>query len=448
MKIYQLFLYKICFTVPIVYLTQLLWYILNPDDIRRIEMAISASSHIVRQGKIITTEKTKNERVYLNDSKNPTILFWNFLESACYIKPDFPVECDNFFCDVRYTNSTTMLKPNREGAYVFYASNIDFNNLPLPRNPKKIIWVLFHEESSKNVVEIAHEKVLNLFNFSSTFSRNSDVPFPLLYMGSLENITVTKYFVETAVKNLALQEISPILYLQSNCDSSTERDEYVKELMKFQRIDSYGECLNNKHSPKYSSRNGYDYLNSLWDENLLKFIARYKFIITIENGVCYDYMSEKLWRAIHLGVVPIYFGAVSIRDWLPNEKSAIFLEDFPKPKLLSQHLNKLMQDDNLYEEYLEHKTMGKISNQKLIHELRIRPYQTNNLELERNITCFMCKKLHEKRKGVNVVTTSHLDCPMPVSALSQKVELNSKWLEMWQYGQYSANTLYDLVMQS
>lgn len=437
MKVYQHSLYKLSCLVPF------LWYTVN--FFRGEE---KATSHIINHGKATSADKSKNDKkynniIYLNNTKNPTIVFWNFNYEYHY-----SVECEKNICDVHVSNSTTMLQPNSEGAYVFYASTIDFKKLPLPRNPTKVIWALLHEESPKNIAEFAHEKALNIFNFSSTFSRYSNVPFPLQYMRSLRHITSKKYFIKTTAKNFALRELSPILYMQSLCDCVTERDKYVMEFMKFQHIDSYGDCLKNRHSPNYSKRKGYDYLNNLWEENLLHFISRYKFIITIENGVCHDYMSEKFWRAIYLGVVPIYFGSPSIRDWLPNEKSAILLEDYPKPKLLSQHINKLMQDNELYEEYLEHKTMGKITNQKLIDELRKRPYQTDHSKIERNFTCFLCKKLHEKEKGVNVVTTSHYNCPKPVSALSQKVNLNSEWLHIWQYGKISAHRLYDSIMKS
>lgn len=38
---------------------------------------------------------------------------------------------------------------------------------------------------------------------------------------------------------------APILYIQSDCDTASDRDRYVLELMKHIRIDSYGTCVNN-----------------------------------------------------------------------------------------------------------------------------------------------------------------------------------------------------------
>lgn len=41
------------------------------------------------------------------------------------------------------------------------------------------------------------------------------------------------------------ENIAPVLYIQSDCDTASDRDRYVSELMKHIRIDSYGACINN-----------------------------------------------------------------------------------------------------------------------------------------------------------------------------------------------------------
>lgn len=67
-----------------------------------------------------------------------------------------------------------------------------------------------------------------------------------------------------------------------------------------------------------------DYLQNLYNDELMHFIARYKFIVSIENSVCDDYITEKLWRPLIAGVVPIYFGSPSI------QVKVIFLLSFIK----------------------------------------------------------------------------------------------------------------------
>lgn len=376
-----------------------------------------------------------------NASPNPVILWW----TQGFPSTSETRYClDNIKCDIY--NNKTINKFLHIDAYLFYGSNIDFDELPLPRRPKDIIWGFYHEESPRNVEELIHESVLKLFNYSATYSRYSNTPFPLQYLLSVEEITSTEYYVGTSEKNKFLEDIAPVLYLQSDCETSTERDAYVKELMKHVKVDSYGTCLNNKEMPKKFTK---DYLNNLYEDEFLKFIAPYKFIVAIENGVCEDYITEKLWRAIKVGSVPIYFGSPSVRDWLPNNKSAILLDEFSTPQLLAEHIHKLLENDQQYEEYLEHKTNKVIVNQRLIEEYRLRPYQTDALETAEAFECLICKKLHDKVNGhleTSVVNKSHYNCPQPISALSLKVNPSNLWVQSWKSSKRKAEKIYKKVM--
>ncbi|VVC90063.1 unnamed protein product [Leptidea sinapis] len=330
-------------------------------------------------------------------------------------------------------------------AFLFYGSNLDFDNLPLPRRPTDVIWGLYHEESPRNVEELMHLELLELFNYSSTFSEHSDVPFPLQYLDSFDDITNSKYFVPTTIKN-GFKNISAVMYLQTDCETATERDEYVKELMKYIQVDSYGTCLKNKDMP---TRFTMDYLNNLNDDSFLRFIARYKFVLAIENGVCDDYVTEKFWRAIKTGTVPIYFGSPTIRHWLPNEKSAILLEDYPSPKVMSEHIKKLVDNDSLYETYLEHKTQKLISNKKLLDEFRLRPYQLDALEVVKKFECLICEKVHDKRSGIietKMVNNYHYNCPKPVSALTLQVNPSNNWVFSWYDSKLRAKEINKRVM--
>ncbi|XP_047529591.1 alpha-(1,3)-fucosyltransferase 10 [Vanessa atalanta] len=371
---------------------------------------------------------------------NPVIMWW----TSGFPGTSETIHCpNNIKCDfIKDKNYNEIFNVN---AYLFYASNIKFDDLPLPRNPNKILWGLYHEESPRNVEELLHEKILSLFNYSATFSRYSDIPFPLQYLESLQDITSTKYFKPTRVKTKLMNELSPILYLQSDCETATERDTYVKELMKFIEIDSYGACLNNKEMPMKFQE---DYLNNLNDDDFLNYISRYKFVLAIENGVCEDYVTEKFWRAIKIGTVPIYFGSTTIRDWLPNNKSAILLEDFPTPKRMSDHLKKLLNNDNLYEEYLTHKTKEEITNKRLIDEFKTRQYQRDSLEVASKFECFICEKLHDNNVGMQVkrvVSKKHYNCPKPISALTLQVNPSNDWVYSWEMAKKRADDIYDKV---
>lgn len=51
----------------------------------------------------------------------------------------------------------------------------------------------------------------------------------------------------------------------------------------------------------------------LYNEDLLKFNALYKFTLSIENSACDDYITEKLWRPLIVGSIPIYLGSPKVQ---------------------------------------------------------------------------------------------------------------------------------------
>lgn len=366
----------------------------------------------------------------------PVIVRWDRLCSEPDQRPKI-ITCGDIKCNVSVFPQRVPL--DSLGAYLFHLLSIDFSDLPLPRCPNHVLWSAILPESPKDMLFL-HETVLKLFNYSSTFSRYSDVPL-YRHLPNLDNITNTKYFVKTSKKNTFLEEIAPIMFLQTNCGSLSNREVYVEKLMKFQKVDSYGPCLNNKKLPKEL---GGDYLQDLLSENLLEFMAKYKFVIAIENCVCEDYLTEKFWRAILAGVVPIYFGCPTIREWLPNSKSAILLQDFPTPKLLSAHIDELMRDDDLYEVYLQHKTKGLISNVKLINKLKETDHKKDT---DREFICFLCDKLHRmgEEPENRVINKSHYDCPTPISALTQNVDPNNVYVKVKYSIVNTAQKLYNTI---
>ncbi|XP_049884477.1 alpha-(1,3)-fucosyltransferase B-like [Pectinophora gossypiella] len=341
-----------------------------------------------------------------------------------------------FVCEV-FKLQTAPENPN---AYLFYGPDVHY--FPLPRN-SSVLWGLLHDESPANRLEFVYEEGLRLFNFSSTFSRFSDVPMPLMKSRGLDALTSRKYFIKTPDKNAALSDIAPVIYMQSDCYSMSERDAYVAQLMGYISIDSYGECLRNKVLPLGDIYKGApNYLQHLYEDDLLNFISRYKFMIALENAVCNDYVTEKLWRALEVGVVPIYYGSPLIRDWLPNNKSAILLEDFPTPELLNQHLHYLLKNDTAYEEYLEHKTLGRISNQKLLDDMKARSYQIDLAGTAFKFECLICEKLYNNENAVNMVTKKHYDCPMgPFSDLAQVPNHTRTWKRLYDDAKYNVHSL-------
>ena len=275
-------------------------------------------------------------------------------------------------------------------------------------------WALFHEESPKNNPVLHHHTTIELFNHTATFRRNSDYPLLTQTLSSLEDL-LKKPKYEISEKSLNGRAL--VAYVQSGCDPPSDRDAYVSELMKYIAVDSYGACLHNKDLPEQFK----DPL-TMDEQGFHDIIARYKFSLSFENAICEDYITEKLWRPLVLGSVPIYKGSPTVQDWLPNNHSIILVDDFESPKDLADFIKQLDKNDKEYAKYLEFKHKG-VTNQRLLDFMINRPWG-HSLEEQNYVTgfeCFVCDRLYENlnRSALglpqkkNVASQAHYGCPRP-----------------------------------
>lgn len=55
-----------------------------------------------------------------------------------------------------------------------------------------------------------------------------------------------------------------------------------------------------------------DPVEGMTHKDFIELVSKYKFAISMENGICNDYITEKFWRPLHVGTVPIVLGSPSI----------------------------------------------------------------------------------------------------------------------------------------
>jgi Glycosyltransferase family 10 (fucosyltransferase) C-term len=67
-------------------------------------------------------------------------------------------------------------------------------------------------------------------------------------------------------------------------------------------------------------------------------IARYKFTLAFENSICRDYVTEKFFKPLVAGSVPVYLGAPNIRELATAEHCFIDTADFEGPAELPAYL--------------------------------------------------------------------------------------------------------------
>lgn len=167
------------------------------------------------------------------------------------------------------------------------------------------------------------------------------------------------------------------------------------------------------------------------DSEFMIFISKYKFHLAMENAICPDYMTEKLWRPMHVGAIPVYRGSPSVRDWMPDDHSIILIDDFGSPKELAKYIDFLDRNSDEYLKYLKYKSPGGITNQFLLENMRKREWGVNDMSLPNYLNgfeCFICdqenarlnaerdyKKTHGKSRApeVHIAQTTHMGCSLP-----------------------------------
>ena len=74
---------------------------------------------------------------------------------------------------------------------MMYGTSFDVHDLPFPRKPHHE-WGLLHEESPKNVYLFSHPEMVELYNLTATFKRESHFPLTLIWLDGLKNIETTE----------------------------------------------------------------------------------------------------------------------------------------------------------------------------------------------------------------------------------------------------------------
>ncbi|KAH9495264.1 Alpha 1,3 fucosyltransferase [Bulinus truncatus] len=329
-------------------------------------------------------------------------------------------------------------------AFLFYGTDFNEEDLPLPRSEEHI-WALFHEESPKNKFLLSHGEVLSLFNYTSTFRQESDFPITTQHLVSIEWLQQMNYYKTVDQKNKYQGEegLATAVYVQSDCDPPSDRDEFVKMLMKYVSVDSYGTCINNRQLPSQISQP----IGGMSHSDFYELISRYKFALAMENAVCPDYITEKLWRPLMVGTVPVVFGSSRVQDFLPDNNSAIVLTDYKSAEHLGTFMDYLNKNDFKYEEHRAWKTAG-ISNQHLLDVMSKRTWAPTeeghwipgNKNFIEEYECYLCRQIHklEKMKSTGIqpnekiANVNHYGCPKPLKFdMLGRYSKEGGWLDFW-----------------
>jgi len=119
------------------------------------------------------------------------------------------------------------------------------------------------------------------------------------------------------------------------------RNKIFQMVNQYKRIDSAGKYMNNMADVELD----YDYTS----EELIKFIAQYKFMICFENTIEGTYITEKIVNPFLARTIPIYFGT-SYCNQVFNKDAFLSLEDESERSYntLLERIKELDYDDTKY----------------------------------------------------------------------------------------------------
>jgi len=77
----------------------------------------------------------------------------------------------------------------------------------------------------------------------------------------------------------------------------------------------------------------------------------YKFYLAFENSLCFEYVTEKLFRQLHYDILPVVLDLHGNYAKFAPPHSYINALDYPSVEALANYLVLLDQNDTLYNEY-------------------------------------------------------------------------------------------------
>ena len=194
--------------------------------------------------------------------------------------------------------------------------------------------VVYHDGEAGRIPNIgSHKKVLYAgiidpleIERPSEIELVGSVFFPFLSRMYGKNIfkngTIYRYAGE---KEFEKEKVFLMAYQYFRCRPSREKlydliVRYAEEVGLPEAPRAIGRCYGSRNETVFKIQN-----DSRVEWTMADSLVKFKFVIAIENSLKLGYLTEKLWRAIHAGAIPLYYGSKQVFD-LFNPKSIIFLE--------------------------------------------------------------------------------------------------------------------------
>ena len=332
---------------------------------------------MLRQPKSINSPLENQHRVILRPTKSKTILIWSRYPHRHQSEAAIDLPCGQHHCRVvrdsrQYTRSSAVIFQNYRKEFS------SFHYFPNMRvRPEGQLWI-YHNRRSPVYNQRIHLKILRfhlaLFNLVMSHTHDADL---IHHYGSITKGNYQSDF--DSQRNYASGKSKLIAYYSSSCNHQTKT--FLNHLRQYLPIDAYGSCGN------ITCSNG--------TQQCMQMIARqYKFLLIMEDSLCRDYSTQQLYlHGLRYDIVPVVVGGANYDDpTIAPPYSVINVFNYASGYDLSKYLNRLDQDDTLYNHYFSWRLHYKVNKGNDISDL-----------------CGLCNNLYNEKWVKEKSQSTHYD---------------------------------------
>ncbi|CAF3355950.1 unnamed protein product, partial [Rotaria sp. Silwood2] len=280
------------------------WYILN-WTINDYFIRKDIFKKIEDQYAINKKQKIVVEHDFFNQKKRKKTNYIILEYTTVFNEPKFCGKSQDFifgkqcpYRNCRYTcdrNSSTFAD-----VLLMHRSDIHFDQLPIERNPEQI-WLYWHDEPGG----VQNQAISYQFNWTISYRFNAEVNIGAYGLTILRNKPLSFKEVNSYINEQFSNRQPYAVWFVSNCKPKARLYYYDQLHLYYPSIKVYGDCvLQNKtnHCHRHSHCETFE-------------LSKNKFYLAFESQSCRDYITEKFWRSLAYGTIPIVFG--------PHDKQSV-----------------------------------------------------------------------------------------------------------------------------
>uniref|UniRef100_A0A914YIH7 Fucosyltransferase n=1 Tax=Panagrolaimus superbus TaxID=310955 RepID=A0A914YIH7_9BILA len=210
------------------------------------------------------------------------------------------------------------------------------------RKPNQL-FVYYSQESPRNSASLSSYN--SFYNMTLGFRHDSPAASPYGYTVKFAPESRLPEDQPTVNKSLIHGKTKGASWFVSHCGTQSLREKLVAQLQKYIDVDIYGAC-----GPLKCAK-GTQCEDSINND--------YHFYMALENSICEDYITEKLWnQGYGHTVIPVVLKRNIIEPYVPPN-SFIAFDDYENVQKMAEHMKSLMKNKEEYMKYFDWKHLGK-----------------------------------------------------------------------------------------